>query len=94
MLTRCRSDCEKVVLMSEKILVVEDEIALQETLVYNLKRQGYEVQTCGDGLCALEAARSFHPDLVLLDVMLPGLDGFEVCRVIRQYLDGAGNSRR
>jgi DNA-binding response OmpR family regulator len=86
MLTKCRLDCEKVVVMSEKILVVEDEIALQETLVYNLKRQGYEVQTCGDGLCALEAARSFHPDLVLLDVMLPGLDGFEVCRVIRQEM--------
>ena len=72
--------------MAEKILVVEDEIALQETLAYNLKRQGYEVQTCGDGLCALEAARSFRPDLVLLDVMLPGMDGFEVCRVIRQEM--------
>jgi DNA-binding response OmpR family regulator len=72
--------------MAEKILVVEDEIALQETLAYNLKRQGYEVQTCGDGTCALDAARSFRPDLVLLDVMLPGVDGFEVCRVIRQEM--------
>jgi DNA-binding response OmpR family regulator len=72
--------------MAEKILVVEDEISLQETLTYNLKRQGYEVQICGDGLCALDSARSFRPDLVLLDVMLPGLDGFEVCRVIRQEM--------
>ena len=73
-------------MMAEKILVVEDEISLQETLMYNLKRQGYEVQICGDGLCALDSARSFRPDLVLLDVMLPGLDGFEVCRVIRQEM--------
>jgi DNA-binding response OmpR family regulator len=72
--------------MVEKILVVEDEISLQETLAYNLKRQGYEVQTCGDGLCALDTARTFRPDLVLLDVMLPGLDGFEVCRVLRQEM--------
>ena len=70
--------------MSEKILVVEDEIALQETLAYNLKRQGYEVRTTGDGSVALEEARTFKPDLVLLDVMLPGIDGFEVCRVLRQ----------
>lgn len=70
--------------MAEKILVVEDEIALQETLAYNLKRQGYEVRTCGDGASALEEARTFKPDLVLLDVMLPGIDGFEVCRTLRQ----------
>lgn len=69
--------------MSEKILVVEDEIALQETLAYNLKRQGYEVRTCGDGASALDEARSFKPDLVLLDVMLPGIDGFDVCRALR-----------
>jgi DNA-binding response OmpR family regulator len=70
--------------MAEKILVVEDEIALQETLAYNLKRQGYEVRTCGNGLNALDEARSFKPDLVLLDVMLPGMDGFEICRIMRQ----------
>jgi DNA-binding response OmpR family regulator len=70
--------------MAEKILVVEDEIALQETLAYNLKRQGYEVRTCGNGLIALDEARTFKPDLVLLDVMLPGMDGFEICRILRQ----------
>jgi DNA-binding response OmpR family regulator len=70
--------------MVDKILVVEDEIALQETLAYNLIRQGYEVKTCGDGDSAITEARSFKPDIILLDVMLPGIDGFEVCRIIRQ----------
>ncbi len=72
--------------MAEKILVVEDEVTLQETLAYNLKRQGYEVETVGDGLSALDQARATHPDLILLDVMLPGMDGFEVCRVLRQEM--------
>jgi len=70
----------------EKILVVEDELSLQETLAYNLKRQGYEVETSGNGLEALEIARSAHPDMILLDIMLPGMDGFEVCRVLRQEM--------
>ena len=73
--------------MSEKILVVEDELTLQETLAYNLKRQGYDVETVGDGLAALEAARHQHPDLILLDIMLPGMDGFEVCRILRQEMN-------
>jgi len=73
--------------MAEKILVVEDELALQETLAYNLKRQGYSVQTAGDGPAALEAARSFKPELILLDVMLPGFDGFELCRILRREMN-------
>ncbi len=72
--------------MAEKILVVEDELTLQETLAYNLKRQGYEVETTGDGISALEIARRTHPDLIVLDVMLPGMDGYEVCRVLRQQM--------
>jgi DNA-binding response OmpR family regulator len=72
--------------MADKILVVEDEPTLLETLEYNLKRQGYEVHTAADGLRALEVARRVRPDLILLDVMLPGLDGFEVCRVLRQEM--------
>lgn len=70
--------------MVDKILVVEDEIALQETLAYNLIRQGYDVHTCGDGAAAIAEARSFKPDIILLDVMLPGIDGFEVCKILRQ----------
>ncbi len=69
------------------ILVVEDDTALRETLVYNLSRQEYRVEAVGDGLKALEAARRDHPDLVLLDLMLPGMDGFEVCRILRQEMN-------
>mgnify|MGYP001131307737 FL=1 len=72
--------------MPEKILIVEDEPALQETLAYNLTRQGYQTETASDGRAALEAARRFLPDLILLDLMLPGLDGIEVCRILRQEM--------
>jgi len=70
--------------MTEKILIVEDEPTLQETLAYNLKKQGYEVDTAGDGNAAVEKARDLKPDLILLDIMLPGMDGFEVCKLIRK----------
>ena len=73
--------------MTDKILVVEDEIPLQETLVYNLEKQGYEVACASNGKMAIDKARSFQPDLILLDVMLPIMDGFEVCRVIRQEMN-------
>lgn len=69
--------------MAEKILIVEDEISLQETLAYSLKKQGYEVVITGDGPSALDVVRSSKPDLILLDIMLPGMDGFEVCRKLR-----------
>ncbi len=72
--------------MSDLILVVEDELALQETLAYNLKRQGYEVETAGEGYQALAMSRKLHPDLIILDVMLPGIDGFELCRILRQEM--------
>ncbi len=72
--------------MSEKILVVDDEISLQETLAYNLKKQGYEVETTGDGTEALEMARKIKPNLIILDIMLPGLDGFEICRILRKEM--------
>lgn len=70
--------------MAEKILIVDDEVSLQETLSYKLRKEGYEVEVAGDGLTALELARTTNPDLVILDVMLPGMDGFEVCRTLRQ----------
>ena len=70
--------------MAETILVVEDEPTLQETLVYSLEEQGYAVEAAGDGIAALEAARRLKPDLVLLDLMLPRLDGFEVCKILRR----------
>jgi len=72
--------------MAEKVLVVEDEKTLQETLVYNLRHQGYQVETSGDGKAAIELARTFRPDVIILDIMLPGMDGFEVCRILRQEM--------
>lgn len=72
--------------MAETILVVEDEPSLQETLAYNLKKEGYSVEAVGDGLVALESARRLKPDLIVLDLMLPGLEGFEVCRILRKEM--------
>ncbi len=73
-------------IMSERVLVVEDEINLQETLAYNLVRAGYDVVTAADGNDAVSLAFGRRPDLILLDIMLPGMDGFEVCRIIRQEM--------
>ena len=67
----------------DRILVVEDDLTLLETLEYNLAGEGYQVITAADGLTALEVAREEQPDLVVLDVMLARLDGFEVCRILR-----------
>ena len=73
--------------MGEKILIVEDEEILQETLSFNFKREGYDVETAGDGVEGLRLARDWQPDLVILDVMLPLLDGFEVCKALRAETD-------
>jgi len=72
--------------MSETILIVEDELALRETLSYNLKKDGFTVEAVGDGRTALESARKLKPDLILLDIMLPELDGFEVARILRKEM--------
>ena len=73
--------------MVDRILVVEDEPTLQETLVYNLTRQGYRVDAVGDGQSALKQARELRPDLIVLDIMLPIMDGFGVCRILRQEMN-------
>lgn len=73
--------------MSKRILVVEDEPTLLETLTYNLEREGYVVEAVSDGVKALEAARQRRPDLMVLDIMLPGLDGFEVTRILRHEMN-------
>ncbi len=75
--------------MPETILIVEDELSLQETLAYNLKKEGYAVETVGDGRSALEAARRLKPDLIVLDIMLPEMDGFEVARILRKEMSAA-----
>ena len=67
-----------------KVLVVDDERVLADTLRYNLAKAGYEVLVAADGEAALRLARQESPDLIVLDVMLPRLDGFDVCRIIRE----------
>nr|MBC7244190.1 response regulator transcription factor [Chloroflexota bacterium] len=73
--------------VKDKILVVEDDPILLETLQYNLRRQGYSVITATDGMSAVELARRERPDVILLDVMIPKIDGFEVCRILRQEMN-------
>jgi DNA-binding response OmpR family regulator len=69
------------------ILVVEDEVPLAETIAYNLQAEGFKVQVAHDGPLALARFRELKPDLVILDIMLPGLDGIEVCKRIRKDSD-------
>jgi two-component system OmpR family response regulator len=69
---------------TQRILVVDDEPTIREMLGYNLRRDGFVVEVAEDGREALAAARRNPPDLVVLDIMLPGMDGFQVCRALRQ----------
>jgi two-component system OmpR family response regulator len=70
--------------MGDKILVVEDDRTLLDVLKYNLVKEGYNVVTATDGAQALEIARSQKPGLIVLDIMLPELNGLEVCRILRK----------
>jgi two-component system alkaline phosphatase synthesis response regulator PhoP len=67
-----------------KVLVVDDENDILEMLDYNLTKEGYEVIKANDGLAAIEAAKEHSPQLILLDVMMPKIDGIETCRRIRE----------
>ena len=73
--------------MSSRILVVDDDVALAEMIGIVLQNEGYDVFFCADGSAALAQFQEHNPDLVLLDVMLPGMDGFDVCRAIRRVSD-------
>jgi len=73
-----------------RVLVVEDEPDQQELLRYNLSREGYRVATADDGRSAIEAVEDTTPDLIVLDLMLPGVDGLEVCRRLRSNPRTAG----
>lgn len=68
---------------TQTVLIIEDEPSLQEILTYNLESRGYQVLVFDEGTAGLEGVRKHVPDIVLLDIMLPGMDGFEVCRHIR-----------
>src|SRR5213596_3854557 len=75
---------EEVSRMSKgKILVVDDEIYIVHILDFSLVMEGYEVVTALDGEQALEKARAEHPDLVVLDIMMPKLDGYETCKMLK-----------
>jgi len=73
--------------MAETILLVDDDAMLLETLAFNLRNSGYEVLTAADGVAALEIAQERQPDLIILDLMLPELDGLVVCRSLRRSSD-------
>ena len=72
--------------MSSKILIVEDDPNLLEALKYNVRKEGYDTVTAVDGVQALEVARTDKPDLIILDIMLPKMSGFEVCRILRKEM--------
>ncbi|WP_099189641.1 winged helix-turn-helix domain-containing protein [Tepidibacter mesophilus] len=72
--------------MSSKILIIEDEKPISDILKFNLKKEGYEIDTAFDGEEGINKTYSFKPDLILLDVMIPIYDGFQVCKKIRESL--------
>ena len=67
----------------QKILVVDDEEDILEILKYNLEKEGFEVKTASDGNAGIEMAEKFDPHLIILDIMMPGMDGIEVCQKLR-----------
>lgn len=70
-----------------KVLLVDDEPTLLQALTYNLKKEGFQVVTAADGAQALKTARAENPDVIVLDVMLPGFSGFDVCRTLRSEMN-------
>ena len=72
---------------SKRVLVVDDDVKTVELVKLYLNRDGYKVLTAYDGVEALRLARESHPDLIVLDIMLPGVDGLEVCRILRNESD-------
>ncbi len=78
--------------MEKRILVVDDEQDIVDLISYNLGKEGYKVASASNGNQAVEVAGAFKPDLVILDIMMPGMDGFEVCRTLRQNPATAGSA--
>ena len=77
----------KTTAIQKSILLVEDDEVLQQTLAFNLKKEGYTVVTAIDGVTALEIARKGLPNLIILDLMLPELDGLSLCRILRREME-------
>jgi CheY-like chemotaxis protein len=78
---------------SLRVLVVDDERDILETLDYSLALRGFEVTTAADGLEALEVAKQLRPDVMLLDVMLPGCNGYEVSRLLKEWMENDPHAR-
>ena len=74
--------------MSHKVLIVEDEAEIARLITLNLKKEGFDCFHCRDGLSALEAFKQQQPDVIVLDLMMPGLNGLEVCTRIRRQIEG------
>jgi two-component system alkaline phosphatase synthesis response regulator PhoP len=72
-------------IMAGKILIIEDDVSTSQFLSYTMEHEGFQTLTAEDGLEGLGKARTENPDLVILDIMLPGLDGFELCHRLRTY---------
>ncbi|MDH7602558.1 MAG: response regulator transcription factor [Armatimonadota bacterium] len=70
--------------MKHRILLIEDEVPIADSVAYALEQEGFEVQCAYDGLSGLSAVRSFYPDLIILDLMLPKLNGLDLCRTVRK----------
>ncbi|MHB8079572.1 MAG: response regulator transcription factor [Candidatus Krumholzibacteriia bacterium] len=77
-----------------RVMVVDDEPDIVETLEYSLELRGYQVTTAFDGLDALERAKQAPPDVLLLDVMLPGCNGYEVSRLLKEWMEAAPGGER
>lgn len=75
--------------MNKRILVIEDDVNALRLLEYTLEQGGYQVLTATNGLEGLKKAQDEHPDLIILDIMLPGLDGYEVCQQLRRQSETA-----
>tara|TARA_X000000368_G_C23019722_1_gene707398 strand:- start:765 stop:1439 length:675 start_codon:yes stop_codon:yes gene_type:complete len=73
--------------MSNKILLVDDDKDILEILSYNLRKEGFEVEKATDGFSALKKAKKFVPDLIILDVMMPNMDGMETCEKLREITE-------
>jgi DNA-binding response OmpR family regulator len=76
-----------------RILVVDDEPDIRETLEYSLGHRGFEVATAVDGLEGLDKAKRLPPDMMILDVMLPGCNGYEVSRMLKEWMDNDPQAR-
>ena len=85
---KCRRETDKISNgVREKILIVDDEENIVELLKYNLKKEGFKVLGVFDGEKALDLARTTNPDLIILDLMLPGLHGYEVLRLVKKNMN-------